>query len=71
MKITAYSLSEFCKLTQDAIKQGYVFDFDSNENFPQTYGSFLECTMVMPAKQEEVKLVVTPVVKTHRKNSTD
>ena len=49
VKIEAYSLAEFCKLTQEAIKQGYEFDFETNEYFPQSYGSLKECTMVLQA----------------------
>lgn len=41
LKIETYSLFEFCQQAQDLIQQGYVFDFDSNENFPTAYGSML------------------------------
>ena len=45
-KIEAYSLYEFCSLVQDAIAEGYKFDFMSNANFPTAFGSLLVCGMV-------------------------
>lgn len=59
VKIEAYSLAEFCKLTQQAINQGYEFDFETNEHFPQSYGSLMEATMllkVIPVSELSTKL---------------
>lgn len=49
-KIEAYGLFEFCQLVQEALLQGYRFDFDSNENFPTAFGSLLIAGMVLPAE---------------------
>jgi hypothetical protein len=49
-KIEAYSLFEFCQLVQDAVLEGYRFDFDSNDNFPTAFGSLLVAGMVLPAE---------------------
>ena len=49
-KIEAYSLYEFCQLVQDALLQGYRFDFDSNAIFPTAFGSLLVAGMVLPAE---------------------
>lgn len=49
-KIEAYSLFEFCQLVQDAVLEGYRFDFDSNENFPTAFGSLLVAGMVAPTE---------------------
>jgi hypothetical protein len=48
LKIEAYSLFEFCQLVQNAILDGWKFDFDTNENFPTSFGSFLVAGMVAP-----------------------
>jgi hypothetical protein len=41
LKIEAYSLFEFCQQVEKAIKDGWVFDFESNELFPTAFGSML------------------------------
>lgn len=45
-KIEAYSLFEFCQTVEQNIKDGWKFDFESNENFPSAYGSMLVAGMV-------------------------
>lgn len=45
-KIEAYSLFEFCQTVEQNIKDGWKFDFESNENFPTAYGSMLVAGMV-------------------------
>lgn len=54
LKIEAYSLFEFCQKVQEGITQGFVFDFDSNENFPTAFGSLLVAGMVPVKKTTEV-----------------
>jgi len=52
-EITSYSFFEFCRDAQEAVLQGYRFDFDSNERYPQMFGSMLTAIMVkQEAKQE-------------------
>jgi hypothetical protein len=46
LKIEAYSLFEFCQLVQKAVTEGYVFDFESNENAPTAFGSLLIANMI-------------------------
>lgn len=46
-EVTSYSFYEFCRDAQEAILQGYRFDFDSNANFPQQFGSMLTAIMVL------------------------
>lgn len=48
LKIEAYSLFEFCQLVQNAILEGWKFDFESNEHFPTAFGSLLVAGMVAP-----------------------
>lgn len=51
-EVTSYSFYEFCRDAQEAILQGYRFDFDSNANFPQQFGSMLTAILV---KEENIK----------------
>lgn len=52
-RIETYSLFEFCDKTQQAILEGWRFDFESNENAPIAFGSMLVTGMVK-GKTEEV-----------------
>ena len=45
-RIESYGLYDFCQDVQEAFKEGYVFDFDTNENFPTAYGTMLTCGLV-------------------------
>jgi len=54
-RIETYSLYEFCQAVQQSVIEGWRFDFESNENFPVSYGSMLVTGMV---KKPEVKQVV-------------
>ena len=48
-RIESYGLYDFCQDVQAAFKEGYVFDFDTNENFPTAYGTMLTCGLVKSA----------------------
>lgn len=52
--IETYSLYEFCQAVQEAVIDGYRFDFNSNDYFPQAFGSLMTAGMVK-ADAEEVK----------------
>ena len=45
-KIETYSLYEFCQAVQEAVLEGYRFDFESNDLFPTAFGSMLVAGMV-------------------------
>ncbi len=45
-RIESYGLYDFCQDIEAAFKEGYVFDFDTNENFPTAYGTMLTCGLV-------------------------
>lgn len=51
-QIETYSLYEFCQAVQQAVLDGYRFDFDSNSRFPQAFGSLMTAGMV---KVSEIK----------------
>lgn len=75
-EITSYSFYEFCRDVEQAVLAGYKFDFDSNTNFPQQFGSMLTAIMIKEAEVEiqaeqeqasEVQLEEKPVAKAGRK----
>ncbi len=58
-RITAYSLVEFCQLTEQKIKEGFVFDFENSSRVPVNYGNSIEAILVKektkPKKTQEPK----------------
>lgn len=53
-RIETYSLYEFCQAVQQAVIEGWRFDFDSNELFPTAFGSMLVTGMVKAQDKAEV-----------------
>lgn len=68
-RIETYSLYEFCQEVELALKAGFSFDFDSNENFPQNYGTLLTCGLVKVGKKVEAEEVVTDDAKVEETDS--
>lgn len=74
LKISEYSFHEFLSTFQQAVIDGFRLDLDSNERFPQKFGSHMEVTLVTPEAvlTEEVPEVVAnpeaevPVVKARK-----
>lgn len=79
-QIETYSLYEFCQAVEQAVLDGYRFDFDSNSRFPQAFGSLMTAGMVkvseLKAEEPEQEIVAAevqqviedkPVVKPGRK----
>ena len=54
IKVETYGLADFLKLVEPLLGEGYSFDFEDNDAYPQSYGSFYSCILV---KKEEVKEV--------------
>jgi hypothetical protein len=52
-KIETYSLYEFCQTVEQAVTEGWRFDFNSNELFPTMFGSMLVAGMVKAEEQAE------------------
>jgi hypothetical protein len=50
-RIESYGLFDFCKDIEAALTEGYVFDFDTNENFPTAYGSMFTCGLVKASEE--------------------
>lgn len=62
LKIEQHSLWEFLKDVQEATLKGYVLDLDTNEYFPQSYGSYYSVTLVkesIVADYSEVPVVAS------------
>lgn len=49
LKIEAYSLLEFSQKIQDAVQDGWLMDFATNEGVPSSFGSLHEVIMVKAA----------------------
>lgn len=47
-QISEYSFHEFLQAFQDAVIEGYRLDLESNDHFPQKFGSHMEVTLVIP-----------------------
>jgi hypothetical protein len=58
-RIESYGLYDFCQDIEAAFKEGYVFDFDTNENFPTAYGTMLTCGLVKAGEKVEEKVEET------------
>ncbi len=54
--VDAYSFVDVLQAVQKGVQQGYVLDVETNENYPQQWGTRYLLTMVRP-KTEEVKKV--------------
>lgn len=52
-RIESYGLYDFCQDIEAAFKEGYKFDFDTNENFPTAYGTMLTCGLVKAGEKVE------------------
>lgn len=48
--IEAYNLADFCVKAQAAVLDGYVFDLESNANYPQSFGSYYSVNMIRPTE---------------------
>ena len=79
-QIETYSLYEFCQAVEQAVLDGYRFDFDSNSRFPKAFGSLMTAGMIkvseLKAEEPEQEIVAAevqqviedkPVVKPGRK----
>lgn len=46
LKIEEYEFGDFLREFQEAVQEGYVLDLQSNDRYPQKYGSYLSVTLV-------------------------
>lgn len=53
--VVAYNLPDFLASTQKCIQEGWEFDFEKNEHYPQMIGFQFVATLVKPST--EVQLV--------------
>ena len=62
-RIEEYSFAEFLKYFEQAVLDGYRLDLESNDNFPQKYGSHLTVTLVEATEvPDEADAIVAEVV---------
>lgn len=54
-KIEAYSLFEFCQKIQEALKDGFTFDFEKNSGVPTAFGSLHEVVLFKVLETEKRK----------------
>ena len=54
IKVEEYSLSGWLAEIETVINQGYKFDFESNECFPQSFGSMYTAVLVPVKAKTEV-----------------
>ena len=53
MKVENYSLGEFLKDCQECIQKGYLFDFETNDNYPTAFGTLYVAVMTPKDKQKK------------------
>lgn len=70
-RIESYGLYDFCQDIEAAFKEGYVFDFDTNENFPTAYGTMLTCGLVKAGKKVETAANTEVVAEVETKVETE
>jgi len=51
IKVQAYSLAEALQQAQDGIIMGYTIDLESNEGYPQQFGSMITFTLVKTTEE--------------------
>lgn len=59
VQIEEYSLADVLKSVEQLVKQGYEVDFEHNETYPQTFGSYYFVVMKPTEQMEQLKQVVT------------
>jgi hypothetical protein len=60
LKIEAYSLVDFLLDFQDAVNNGFMLDLESNEHYPQTFGSLIVAVLIPAGDVEVQELVEEP-----------
>lgn len=46
LRIEEYEFGAFLQAFQDAVLNGYVLDLETNDHYPNKFGSFMEVTLV-------------------------
>lgn len=73
LRIEEYEFGAFLQAFQDAILNGYVLDLETNDHYPNKFGSFMEVTLVstnyQPVEAEVVE-DISEVTQEVDKNTT-
>lgn len=54
-RIEAYSIAEFVQQVQQANRDGYELDLNTNENYPQQFGTLFTCGVVKAVSNSTVE----------------
>jgi hypothetical protein len=49
-QIQTYDFPSFCQEVQQAFNEGYIFDFQTNDNYPSTFGTVYSAILVQPTE---------------------
>jgi hypothetical protein len=58
--VTEYTLLEFCRTVETNIKEGFTFDYESNDNCPNRLGNLYVAVMTKEVVEAESKPVGRP-----------
>jgi hypothetical protein len=60
IQITAQGLADFCLAVAEKFDEGYKFNFQENETYPYSYGTFYHVVLEKPLKPEVPPATETP-----------
>ena len=52
LEVQEHGLYNFCKRIDECLKDGYEFDFESNDKVPTTYGTLFVAILTKKIKQD-------------------
>lgn len=52
LEVQEHGLYNFCKRISECLKDGYEFDFESNDKVPTTYGTLFVAILTKKVKQD-------------------
>jgi hypothetical protein len=50
VQITAQGLADFCKALEEKFAEGYQFNFEENDTYPHSFGTFYHVALDKPSK---------------------
>ena len=60
MHVQQYGLAEWLAEVEELMNQGYKFDFESNENYPQSIGHMFTAVLVPKEDKKKVAALLRP-----------
>ena len=71
IKVEAFGLADFLADIEVVIHKGYMLDFKNSANYPTSYGSIYEATLLVIETPEEVSVVDVGVDSSANESLTD